>query len=301
MSTINYSRAGGGRSTFGTQSYSHRVSAPSVGFGTGSRASAQKLFVGHEHAKTGSSDQGTPAAQYGSCSSVGTQIEGARNSEPQWRIGTATRFGSKFYNTDSPGPAAYDNRTSSVAKQPFSSKSSSAHYGFGTSTRLGQDKRFISALHSTDSFGHGTPGPTTALQGGEESRGRKSAFSKADRFNNSSNSGHMPPISPGPAAYSVGGGSIGGKWMNSSMTSEPAFGFGTLDREKRSKVFMSQLHSKGSSGMSPGPASINNAQSSIGRQYNTRGSTSPTWGFPRAERFSNRHDSDTPGPGAYTC
>lgn len=104
---------------------------------------------------------------------------------------------------------------------------------------------------------------------------------------------------PGPGTYGLGDGpSV--QFSSSNGVREPTFRFGTSTREGNAKVFVSNAHSKGdgTNVYSPGPASYK-CNSSIGNQHTTRGRTAPGWGFGKANRFRDNHDTGTPGPGSY--
>mmetsp|Transcript_23331 Transcript_23331/g.68066 ORF Transcript_23331/g.68066 Transcript_23331/m.68066 type:complete len:290 (-) Transcript_23331:55-924(-) len=278
-------------STFGVQAYSHRPSSPSFGFGSASRADMQKLFAGKDHTLV---THISPGARYDMKGSVGQQVESTRSSSPQWRVGTASRWVSA--PSTSPGPARYDSRRSAVGPQQTSNNRSSPLFGFGSSTRDHQDKLYVSKSHERVKFGLGSPGPCTAAHSLEVG-GRKSGFGTADRFNTASKCGLSPPVSPGPAAYDNCG-----VPAVSSYAGAPSYGFGSSNRANRTKVYLSPEHSRadcGSLAASPGPAFINNARSSLGRQLDSR--SAPTWAFGTAERFgASTPKYDSPGPGAYS-
>lgn len=84
--------------------------------------------------------------------------------------------------------------------------------------------------------------------------------------------------------------------------SQPSFGFGSGEREVFSRCYISELHSKTNSAAcssSPG-ISTSNPISSMGVQHTSRGKSSPSWGFGKANRFKPTFaDNGTPGPGAY--
>ena len=134
-------------------------------------------------------------------------------------------------------------------------------------------------------------------------------------------------------SYSVN--STLGSQRSSRLTTEPAFGFGSSDRDHsascarepppdkpnppplhpappfprfpflfsfQAKLFVSDLHSKSNGaafGSSPGPSAYS-LTPSIGTQATSRGKSAPSWGFGKANRFkANFADNGTPGPGAY--
>ena len=68
--------AGGTRTTFGSQSSSRRRSAPSFGFGSGTREMQEKVFVSQEHAALSSGGVRSPgpavytARRYSHCAAA---------------------------------------------------------------------------------------------------------------------------------------------------------------------------------------------------------------------------------------
>ena len=121
-----------GKSMFGSQTLSNRSTAPSHGFGSGTRSHAAKLFAGSEHAKT-SSVSCTPGPCYEISSSMGTQSDGGKQSPAMWQFGTADRFNGSPRKR-SPGPGSYEN-AGAFGKQGLSNRSTFPRYGFGTVDR----------------------------------------------------------------------------------------------------------------------------------------------------------------------
>jgi len=287
---------------FGTQELSHRPSPPNYGFGSSTRSNASKLFVGAEHAKTYNYGAESPGPRYESVSAVGTQQEGGKNSNPQWRFGTDERFGDRR-KAGSPGPGAYDT-DSAIGKQTYSQRSTFPRYGFGTGGRSHSAKLFISTAHASSDYGQASPGPAY-INNSRSCLGEaeKYGFGTAERFSRIAQKQGSDWDSPGPAAYDTSAGTTGvGVQQSSRVVSQPAFGFGSSTRHHRSRLFVSDGHSRSNGGAhacSPGPA-VYPSTSSIGSQYSTRGHTSPGWGFSKASRFRNgSDDTGTPGPGAY--
>ena len=79
---------------------------------------------------------------------------------------------------------------------------------------------------------------------------------------------------PGPGAYRTTS-SVGFQHSSSHQT-QPAFGFGSSNREHAAKLYVSNAMSRGS-GYSPGPCY--SLTSSVGAQPSTRGRTAPGWAF----------------------
>lgn len=295
---------------FGTQELSHRPSPPAFGFGSSTRGNASKLFIGAEHAKTYNYGSDTPGPRYNSISAVGTQQEGGKNSNPQWRFGTDERFGVRR-KAESPGPGAHET-DSAIGKQLYSARSTFPRYGFGTGGRTQSAKLFISAAHASSDYGAASPGPAyinncrsslASETTSEYSSAPKYGFGTAERFSRVAQKLGSNWDTPGPAGYDTSAGTTGvGVQQSSRVVSQPSFGFGSSTRHQRSRLFVSDGHSRSNGGAhacSPGPA-VYPSTSSIGSQYSTRGHTSPGWGFSKASRFrTGSDDTGTPGPGAY--
>lgn len=285
-----------GKSMFGDQVASHRRTAPAHGFGSSTRAHADKIFAG-----------GLAAAKR-----VGHETPGPRYNLPhhqgqRYSFGTAERFGvpdrfADMTTTASPGPGAYDhNMAGSVGKQVYSTSKTFPRYGFGTGDRAVASKVFISPKHAeSGNFGMTGPGPAfgnKTIIGSPE--GSKWGFGTDGRFTREQRQLSDAADTPGPGTYSSDNAQV---WASSSReVKQPSFGFGTSNREHMAKVFVSNVHAGASGGAfvySPGPASYR-LNSSIGNQTSTRGRTAPTWGFAKANRFRDKYDTGTPGPGAY--
>ena len=283
-----------GKSMFGPQVLSQRHTAAAHGFGSSTRAHASKLFIGGEHAKLSSAQNSdTPGPHYATLGSVGTQAEGGKPSPPTWKLGKADRFvhdryAARFQGA-SPGPGTY-NHGSSVGRQPFSTNTTFPKYGFGTSNREQCSKLFVSSQHSVG--GSQSPGPASVGQMSELS-GSKYGFGTERRLGTSREDAASAAI-PGPGAYRTTS-SVGFQHSSSHQT-QPAFGFGSSNREHAAKLYVSNAMSRGS-GYSPGPCY--SLTSSVGAQPSTRGRTAPGWGFGKSNRFAVARDTGTPGPGAY--
>ena len=130
--------------------------------------------------------------------------------------------------------------------------------------------------------------------------GPKYGFGTDDRFQRLGRQLSDASELPGPGSYSSD--STLGANRSSKITTEPAFGFGSSNRDHTAKIFLSDLHAKSGAAprYSPGP-SVYTLNSSIGRQSTSRGRSAPTWGFGKASRFNDRtYMTDTPGPGSYS-
>jgi len=290
-----------GKSMFGQQTLSQRTSAPVYGFGSGTRSHAAKLFAGAEHAKT-SSVSCTPGPCYESHSSLGGQSDGGKTSPPQWQFGTSDRFnGSPRKRT--PGPGAYE-YAGGIGKQSLSHRSTFPRYGFGTVDRetVGMaGKVFISPKHAESWHGKGSPGPAALYQRDSALAGPKYGFGTDERFNRLARELGDAAGLPGPGSYDDSGNF--GPQHSSRLVTEPAFGFGSSNREHIAKVFVSDMHAKSSGGsfssFSPGPNAYSPAPS-IGIQATSRGRSAPSWGFGKSTRFKQgAYETGSPGPGAY--
>jgi len=285
-----------GKSMFGTQELSSRRTAPAHGFGSSTRHHAAKVFMGPEHAKT-SIASSTPGPRYEVSSACGYQHDSGKVSPPQWCFGTADRFSSTSRGR-SPGPGQYEN-AGAFGKQGLSNRSTFPLYGFGTVDRSMASKVFISPAHASSAYGQASPGPAAMYTKAGGLTGPKYGFGTDDRFNRLSRQLSDSGELPGPGSYADR--STFNSQQSSRLTTQPAFGFGSSNREHSSRVFVSEGHAKasGQAPASPGP-SMYTLSSSIGTQATTRGRSAPGWGFGKASRFNQRaYESDTPGPGSY--
>jgi hypothetical protein len=100
------------------------------------------------------------------------------------------------------------------------------------------------------------------------------------------------PLLAGPGTYENDS-SIGRQTL-SNRSSGQRFGFGTVDRDMASRVFVSPTFAKNYHGLnSPGPAAMYAMHSQM---------TGPHYGFGTEQRGDHRHEkakAGLPGPGAY--
>lgn len=295
------------RSMFGQQVMSTRPTAPSFGFGSGPRVIPKNMFISSEHVKDCVPEDMPGPDHYEIAPTLGKQRLSKYQSAPELVFGTSERFGNR--DRSGPGPAAYSIRASSVGKQLVSTKSSSASYGFGSATRDHTDRVFISTAHSSAaSVRPDGPGPAnkhaiTGTIGRSEAllAARTAQFSSDSRFKYASQLKRLAST-PGPGAYALGG-SIG-RQLTSNRATSNAYGFGSGDRRHAGKVFISSEHAKTVNiDASPGPAIVA-GPSAFGKSSSTRGPTSNSWSFSKADRFGYQSRTiaanNTPGPGSYS-
>lgn len=243
----------------GAQVSSARSSAPAYGFGSSTRAQAEKIYLSSEHAKLASGAKRSPGpAVYMMRSTVGPQVDGALLSAPQWAFGSSQRFSGDVPKDKVPGPGAYEEK-SSLGPQTSALQPSQPIYGMGTSTRDGVDKVYISEKHSSSIFtGKNSPGPASYSL--NAAVGKQGASTKANQPNwvfGSNKRFQDPALAkaaklPAPDAYNSL--SMLGPQVASSKRSAPLPGFGTSNRAHQSKLFMSPAHEKINYGKaSPGP------------------------------------------------
>lgn len=238
--------AGGTRTTFGAQPSSKKASAPSFGFGSGTREHQAKVFISHEHSVlAGTSD--SPGPIYERNAAIGSQPEGLMASAPEWGFGSDQRWGRENRSTrDNPAPGHYGTQ-GAIGLQPESKKSTLPRYGFGSSTRDGMERVFVTQEHNKILFGKESPGPSTymlhpalgnqllshAPTGFQRTikNGTQPSwvFGKSDRLGASQSS-----WTPGPGTYKIQ--SAVASQVSSTKPSRPSFGFGTSNREHREKV-----------------------------------------------------------------
>lgn len=183
-------------------------------------------------------------------------------------------------------------------QQPISQRRSSPSYGFGTGTRGHAAKVFMGPEHAkTYNYGistrHGVPYNAIDAVGPQQDSGKNSPpvwnFGTAERFRNT---GRQSALLPGPGTYENDS-SIGRQTL-SNRSSGQRFGFGTVDRDMASRVFVSPTFAKNYHGLnSPGPAAMYAMHSQM---------TGPHYGFGTEQRGDHRHEkakAGLPGPGAY--
>ena len=298
------SAVGGTRTTFGKQTTSRRKSAPSYGFGSGTRAGQEKVFVSHEHSKLQVGSVVTPGPQYNLKSAVGEQVSSPAKSAPKWAFGTAQRFNfnSKPGNAP-PGPGQYTNR-SAVGTQVSSAMTSSPIFGFGSSTREHQAKVFVSQEHAKLQGSSDAPGPEYNLISavGKQVHSKTVeqpawVMGKSERFGYD----HVKRAAgaPGPGTY-VQTPAVGPQ-VASTKPSTPRFGFGTSNRDHQAKVYLSPEHEKTTAGReAPGPGTYTLTPSTGNKQPQSNLHSAAAWGFGTASRFTAVKGTATgPGPGSY--
>lgn len=295
--------ATGTKSTFGGQTSSKRRSAPSFGFGSGTRAQQDKVFVSQEHAKL-SSNRDSPGPNYQLRSAVGTQVASRNKSAPLWAFGTAQRFNFNPGKMAPPGPGQYDAHPG-VGAQVSSKNSSAPIFGFGSSTREQVNKVFIAEEHNKALYGVGSPGPMAynlTASVGKQVLSRTVdqptwVFGSSKRFVYD----HVKraAVSPGPGTYTATEGV--GPQVVSTKPSTPRFGFGTSNRQHQEKVYLTVEHERSSAGRdSPGPGNYLMMPGAGSKQPESNIHSASAWGFGTATRFSKTKDgAGTPGPGSY--
>ena len=199
---------GGTRSTFGSQTSSRRSSAPSYGFGSGTREVASKVFVSQEHAKL-ETGKGVPGpATYTLTASVAKQESSTKASAPNYGFGTGERWMKPSKDT-APGPGQYD-MTGGVGPQTSSARTSAPKYGFGSATREHVEKVYIEEEFNKADFGRNSPGPcapyqTTNAIGKQVLSGKAGqptwVIGNAERF--SMDHVKRSAGAPGPGAYAL--------------------------------------------------------------------------------------------------
>jgi len=291
------------KSTFGSQVSSKRHSAPSFGFGSGTRDGQEKVFVSQEHSKLVGNPHSPGPAVYSLTPAVGDQPDGRNPTAPKWVFGTNERFMGASKD-GYPGPGSYDFQRS-VGAQVSSKNTSQPIYGFGSSTREHLQKTFITEEHNKALHGLNSPGPATYLLNGSvgnQNDSKKASeptwvFGTGQRFVYD----HVKraAASPGPGAYAAT--NAVGTQVASTKPTTPRFGFGTSDRDHQAKVFISSEHAKATGGKdAPGPGQYPIHAMTGQTLQDSRQYTASSWGFGTSERFAkgNKHTS-TPGPGEY--
>lgn len=195
-------------SSFGKQGESSKQTDPVVGFGTGTRDGAEKIFLSADHAKGDYGKCSPGPSVYNPRNSVGKQTETHKENAPSFVFSSAERF--KYDHVERaarlPGAGQYDHQKS-VGKQIESKKKNIPRFGFGSSNRDHRAKVYISAEHEKSETGQCSPGP--ALVGGRSSVGKQFSskntspaswsFGSAKRFGGAGSS--YDNKVPGPGSY----------------------------------------------------------------------------------------------------
>lgn len=304
------------RSMLGEQPSSAKKSAPAYGFGTGSRAQANKLFVSQEHTQLATAGMHSPGpAVYLLPASVGgKQPDGRKADPPVWGFGSAQRFRPKSapmkpdgHAGNNPGPGHYSTPPASVGPQVLGRLSSAPLMGFGTAERKHVRKVWISQEHtSKDLAGLESPGP--AAQYSIPGTMGKQVHSTAESppawpFGSSARAKDQPGLaSPGPAGYHLPQ-SVGPQ-PDSRKPRAATPGFGASTRNIRERVYLGPGHEKGAHGkLSPGPFAPYQLIDSVGKQIHSKTASAPGAAFSKASRWATYErevkKNSTPGPGAY--
>jgi len=265
-------------SSFGTQKDSKNSSAPSFSFGSSSRSHQSKRFLGTDHAKKEVGLGFSPGPSYSH--RTDRKGGGTIGDSPSFSFGTSGRPGehSKSKEKDNlPAPGSYDS-TSAFGRQNLSKSRTIPAYGFGSCKRDGETKRFVSKSHSKSRFGELSPGPCE-YSPTRDTKG--SYFGDAPRFTfhgDRVKPGRMEKEvfeTPGPGQYDSYS-SVGNQKYSTKKT-QPSYGFGTSNRDKQTKVFLSKEHVTDNLGKgSPGPAAYNHTES-IGKQTLARNTSAPAY------------------------
>jgi len=316
--TVEQRPPGGTRSTLGPQVI--KASAPSYGFGSGTREVAAKVFVSQEHSALTANPCSPGPATFTQPASVGPQVDGLKQSAPRFGFGTSTReHQSKVYiSADhekvsggrfAPGPH-YDFETG-IGKQVDSKKASLPLFGFGSSTREHQSKVYISAEHEKVTGSGEGPGknyllkPTLGKQvlsygpSGYQRHIRNGSqpswvVGKAERFE-----ADQPGQAPGPGAYRIT--PAVGAQVASNKPSLPRYGFGSSTRAHQTKVFISTEHAKVTGSRdAPGPGAYPMGSMTGHRNASSKQTSGSAWGFGTSQRFADVFAKPrAPGPGHY--
>lgn len=286
------------RSMMGQQVNSNFASTPAYGFGSGTREHREKTFVSPEHSKLSIKSFSPGPAGYGAKSTIGPQVNGAIESQPQWVFGSGDRFDFKK-KFAAVGPGSYESR-SSLGPQ-ITGQDSSPTYSMGTSTRDKVHKVYISEEHSNSALAGSTtktvPYYDTGTAVGKQNSSLKAnqpqwVFGSNGRFKD-------PDLLrsakiPAPDAYGAPSGL--GPQVEGTKRSAPLAGFGTSTRQHAEKIFTSpqQEKTKSYGKASPGPSSYLPPMVK---------KAPPSFGFGTCDRWHTRKMAlrlgDTPSPAHY--
>ena len=301
-------------STFGKQFSSARRGAPAYGFSAATREVANKVFVSQEHTALATAGMHSPGpASYLLPPSVGgKQPDGRRRDAPSFGFGSAPRFMTEKVSARTPGPGAGGHQPA-IGPQVNARFRSEPSAGFGKGNRDVAKKVFISQEHSNqDMYGMGSPGPATIAL--ESTLGKQASsafanpsawvFSTAGRDDiRTKQKLKEAKNSPGPPGLDQLRASVGPQ-VSSRFRTQPIAGFGTSKVATQNKLYVSKQHDKMHFGKdSPGPLAKYEIGPSVGRQFHSKDSSQPAWGFGSQDRWHTYNKelkaNTTPGPGAY--
>eukprot|EP00877_Chromochloris_zofingiensis_P009552 jgi/Chrzof1/4850/Cz15g01160.t1 len=188
----------------GEQKESKRSTSPRAVFGTSTRDGQAKVYLDMELMKTYYGKESPPPGSYNMPSALGDQVVSTKESAPGIKIGTSLR--QLDYEVrrakDLPGAGQY-NTFSGVGKQNLSVKKTLPVFSFGKGTRDASKKTFISKEHEKQSYGEGTPGPSTAQP--YDSYGKQSLSTRSTSpgwgFGTSRRLKEYANDAPGPGTY----------------------------------------------------------------------------------------------------
>jgi hypothetical protein len=270
------------RSLMGPQPLGKWKSAPSFGFGTGSRDTREKVFISSAHVKGVYGRHSPGPAMYGLPSSTGPQLLSTRDSQPRWAFGSAHRWPrSKF--EPSPGPGTYAHHPA-LGRQITSKYKSQPIFGFGSAQQRANWKIFISQEHNLAFYGRESPGPLSYGIGSTMGRQTLSTMrsSPTISFNSAQRSGQANHLkraanSPGPASYTLD--AAIGRQNLSTMRSSSSPSFGKGKQMHNPKIYISEEINKSFFGRE-GPGPTTSVQMpGFYRQPLSRNRTAPQWGF----------------------
>ncbi|KAG1675250.1 hypothetical protein FOA52_016281 [Chlamydomonas sp. UWO 241] len=139
------------------------ATAPRTPFGSSTRASQSKVWLGEDLMRTTAGSK-TPGPNYAKPDSIGKQPDSLHTSSPSFSLGGAGgRFGppGNGLRKSTPAPGSYDTTTMSRAQQSLSTHASTTMIGMGTSSRNGAGRLYISREHDRCSAGAVSPGPAS--------------------------------------------------------------------------------------------------------------------------------------------
>jgi len=301
------------RSMLGTQTLANKISAPSYGFGSGTRDHREKLFESEAHSLRQVTNKSPGPAVYNKDGTLGLNVDSELPTLPQWRFGTGERFSKptkEQLKFPGPGGSAESpiQMKSSVGQQVTSLSPSNPVYSLGTSTRGGVQKVYLSDKHSMSQFqGHISPGPAGySLKGALGKQDGSNDITQPSWVFGSNQRFRDPDLEragklPSPDKYTKPSGV--GLQSDSTKRSAPLPGFGTSTRENAAKVFLTPAHEKVNFGkVSPGPLSYT-LTPGVGKQVASGKRESPSFGFGSNDRWYTRKIAERhgnyPAPGAY--
>lgn len=290
---------------FGKQTDSKKTNAPMFGFANAStRDQESKKFLSQKHVEVDRKCREGPGHIYKVPTALEKQVDARKQSAPCFSFSHTDRMKETTTNT-SLGPGLYRTITA-LGEQPLSPNRSPERIKFASScTREQAQKVFLSVKHVSHQKGTQGPPPGTytipGAMGAQLASNKPSSpafsLSRTDRLK--SKYEELSKTLPSVGQYDTWN-SLGKQTLSPNKTL-PAYGFGSSDRDRESRRFVSPNHVaalRGTASPSNYDHQTSETTTSFGRQALSRQQNVPSYGFGSAPKATFKV-TDTPGPGSY--